>query len=151
MATATSAFVPIGTQFQLGDRHSAETFVAVSEVNSISGLGWTRSMIDTTTLDTTGGYRTYLPTFRDGDVVTLNMNFTGANWDRFRDLFESQDEEDDSIDCRIVLKAGAVTKYTWEFEAFVQKISLGDVTTEDKVNQIIELKITGAPVETSGA
>lgn len=151
MAGNTSAFVPIGTQFKLGDQHSAETFVAVSEVNSISGLGWTRNMIETTTLDTTGGYKTYLPTFRDGDVVTLNMNFTVSNWDKFRDLFESQEEEDDSIDCQIVLKAGAVTKYTWEFQAFVQKISLGDVTPDDKVNQIIELKITGAPVETSGA
>lgn len=147
----SNAFVPVGTQFQLGDQHSGETFTAVSEVNTISGLGWSRNMIETTTLDTTGGYRTYLPSFRDGDVLTLNMNFTVANWDKFHDLFESQDEEADSLDCRIVLKAGAVTKYTWEFEAFVQKISLGDVSTDDKVNQIIELKVTGAPVETSGA
>jgi hypothetical protein len=146
----SNAFVPIGTQFQIGDQHSAETFVAVSEVNSISGLGWTRNMIETTTLDTTGGYCTWLPTFRDGDVITLNMNFTVANWDRFRDLFESQDEEADSIDCRIVLKAGVTIKYTWEFTAFIQKVSLGDITVDDKVNQIIEVKITGAPVETSG-
>jgi hypothetical protein len=146
----SQAFVPIGTQFQLGDKHSAETFVAVAEVNSIAGLGWSRNMVETTTLDTTGGYRTYLPTFRDGDVLTLNMNFTVANWDKFKDIFDSQDDEEDSIDCRIVLKAGATIKYTWEFEAFVQKLILGDVTVDDKQSMTVELKVTGSPVESSG-
>jgi hypothetical protein len=107
-------------------------------------------MVETTSLDTTGGYRTYIPTFRDGEVITLDMNFTVANWDRFRDLFESQDEETDSIDCRIVLKAGNTTKYTWEFNAFVQSVAVGDVTPDGKVSMKIQLKITGSPVETSG-
>lgn len=146
----SQAFVPIGTQFKLGDKHSAETFVAVAEVNKISGFGWSRNMVETTSLDTTGGYRTYLPTFRDGDVITLDMNMTVANWDKFRDVFESQDEETDSLDCQIVLKAGATTKYTWEFEAFVQSIKLGDITFDDKQSMQVELKITGAPIETSG-
>lgn len=147
----SNAFVPIGSQLQIGDQHSAEVFTAVSEINRISGLGWTRNMVETTSLDTTGGYRTYLPTFRDGEVVTIDMNFTVANWDRFRDIFESQEEEADSHDFRIVLKAGAVTKYTWEFQAFIQSIRVGDITFDDKVSLTMELKITGAPVETSGA
>lgn len=146
----SSAFVPIGTQLKIGDQHSAETFTAVSEVNRISGLGWTRNMVETTSLDTTGGYRTFLPTFRDGEVITLDMNFTVANWDKFRDIFETQDEESESWDFQIVLKAGAVTKYTWEFQAFVQSVRVGDIGFDDKLSMVIELKITGAPVETSG-
>jgi hypothetical protein len=144
------AFVPIGTQFKLGDKHSSETFTAVAEINSISGFGWSRNMVETTSLDTTGGYRTYLPTFRDGEVLTLDMNWTVANWDKFRDEFESQDEEVDSIDCQIVMKAGATTKYTWEFTAFIQSIAIGDITPDDKVSMKVQLKITGAPEETSG-
>lgn len=146
----SQAFVPIGTLFQIGDRLSAETFVSVAEVNKISGVGWSRTMIDTTSLDTTGGYRTYLPTFRDGDVITVDMNFTPANWDRFRDIFESQAQAVDAIDFRLVLKAGTVTKYTWEFQAFVQNLKLGDIVTTDKMSLQIQLKITGAPSETSG-
>ena len=146
----SNAFVPIGSQLQIGDKHSGEVFTAIAEVNRISGLGWSRNMVETTSLDTTGGYRTYLPTFRDGEVVTIDMNFTVANWDQFRDLFETQVTETDSWDFRIVLKAGTVTKYTWEFQAFVQRIMLGDVTFDDKQSASVELKITGAPVETSG-
>lgn len=147
----SEAFVPIGSQFQIGDKHSGETFTAVAEVNRISGLGWSRNMVETTSLDSTGGYRTYLPTFRDGETVTVEMNFTVANWDKFRDLFESQEEESDSWDFRIVLKAGVTTKYTWEFQAFVQNIRLGDITPDDKQSVTVELKITGAPTETSGS
>lgn len=146
----SNAFVPLGTQLKIGDRHSAETFTAISEINRISGFGWTRNMIETTNLDTSGGYRTFLPTFRDGETVTLDMNMTVANWDKFRDLFESQDEESESWDFQLVLKAGATTKYTWEFQAFVQSLRLGDISFDDKMSMQIELKITGAPVETSG-
>ena len=78
------------------------------------------------------------------------MNWTVANWDKFRDEFESQDEEVDSIDGQIVMKAGATTKYTWEFTAFIQSIAIGDITPDDKVSMKVQLKITGAPEETSG-
>ncbi len=147
----SNAFVPIGSQLKIGDAHSGETFTAVSEVNRISGVGWSRDMVQTTSLDTTGGYRTWLPTFRDGDVITVDMNMTVANWDKFRDIFETQDEEIESWDFQVVLKAGAVTKYTWEFQAFVQSCRLGDITFDDKQSMTIELKITGAPTETSGS
>ncbi len=147
----SNAFLPLGTQFQIGDQHSGETFVAVAEVNSISGFGWSRDFKDTTSLDTLGGYSTMIPGLRKGEMMTLNLNWTVANWDRFRDLFESEEEENESMDYRIVLKAGAVTKYTWEFNAFLGGIKLGDITPDSKLDMIIQLQITGAPVETSGA
>lgn len=143
------AFVPIGTQLQIGDKHSAETFTAVAEVNQISGLGWSRNMVETTTLDTTGGYRTYLPTFRDGEVITVDMNFTATGWSSFKDLFDAEEEETDSMDYRLVLKAGATTKYTWEFNAFVQSIKLGNVDFNNKVSAQVMLKVTGAATETA--
>lgn len=147
----SEAFVPINSKFQIGDQHSGEVFTDVAEVQKISGLGWSRDMIETTSLDTAGGYRTYLPSFRKGEVVTLETNFTAANWDRFRDIFETQASETDSWDFRVVLRAGAVTKYTWEFQAFVQACKVGDISSDGKVSLTIELQVTGAPVETSGA
>jgi hypothetical protein len=146
----SNAFVPIGSQLKIGDQHSGETFTAISEVNRISGLGWTRDVVETTNLDTTGGYRTWLPTFRDGETITIDMNMTVANWDQFRDIFETQDEENESWDFQIVLKAGAVTKYTWEFQAFIIGLKLGDISFDDKQSMSVDLKITGAPTETSG-
>jgi len=146
----SNAFVPIGTQFLIGDKHSGETFTAVAEVNRISGLGWSRDLVETTSLDTTGGYRTWLPTLRDGDEITVDMNFTVVNWDKFRDIFESQEEESDSWDFRINIKAGAVSKYTWEFQAFIRNIAVGDISPDDKLSMSLTLKITGAPTETSG-
>jgi hypothetical protein len=78
------------------------------------------------------------------------MNMTVANWDQFRDIFETQDEENESWDFQIVLKAGAVTKYTWEFQAFIIGLKLGDISFDDKQSMSVDLKITGAPTETSG-
>lgn len=147
----SEAFLPIGSQLQIGDQHSAETFAAVAEVNSISGFGWSRDFADTTSLDTTGGYQTMLPKLRKGDMITVGLNWTVANWDRFRDLFESEDEETDAMDYRIVLKAGVTTKYTWEFNAFVASVKVGDITPDNKLDMQVTLQITGAPTETSGA
>jgi len=147
----TQAFLPIGSEFQIGDQHSAETFVKVAEVNRISGFGWSRDFADTTSLDTTGGYQTLLPKLRKGDQITIDLNFTVANWDRFRDIFETEDEEEDALDYRIVLKAGATTKYTWEFNAYIQGLKLGDVTPDEKQSMQVVVQITGPPVETSGA
>lgn len=147
----TQAFLPIGSEFQIGDQHSAETFTKVAEVNRISGLGWSRDFADTTSLDTTGGYQTLLPKLRKGDQITIDLNFTVANWDRFRDIFETEDEEEDALDYRIVLKAGATTKYTWEFNAYIQGLKLGDVTPDEKQSMQVVVQITGPPVETSGA
>lgn len=147
----TQAFLPIGSEFQIGDQHSAETFTKVAEVNRISGLGWSRDFADTTSLDTLDGYQTLLPKLRKGDQITVDLNFTVANWDRFRDIFETEDDEEDALDYRVVLKAGVTTKYTWEFNAFIQSIKLGDVTPDDKQAMTAVLQVTGAPVESSGA
>lgn len=142
------AFLPIGSEFQIGDQHSAETFTKVAELNRISGVGWSRDMKDVTTLDDT--YQKLLPGLRKGDVVTLDLNFTVANWDRFRDIFETEDDETDALDYRAVIKAGAVTKYTFEFNGFVQGIKLGDVQPDEKLSMQAMIQITGLPVETSG-
>ena len=143
------AFLPIGSEFQIGDQHSAETFTKVAELNRISGVGWSRDMKDVTTLDDT--YQKLLPGLRKGDVVTLDLNFTVANWDRFRDIFETEDDETDALDYRTVIKAGAITKYTFEFNGFVQGIKLGDVQPDEKLSMQAMVQITGLPVESSGA
>lgn len=145
-------FVPLGTLFQIGDQHSGEVFTTVSGVQKISGMGWSRDMKETTALDSSGGYRTYLPSFRKGEVVSLELGFTAAGWDKFRDIFETQAAETDSWDFRVVLKAGsATTKYTWEFQGFIQSIKLGDINKDDFVVLNVEIQITGAPVEYSAS
>ena len=147
----SNAFVPIGSQFQVGDQHSAETFTALAEVNRISGFGWTRSLVDVTSLDSVGGYKEWLPTFRDGEVITVDCNYTASNWDKINNIFETEDEYTDLLEYRIVLKAGATVKYTWEFLGIIQSIKLGDIDSNGKQSLQFQVKITGAPLEDSGA
>ena len=140
----SESFIPARSLFQIGDKHSGETFTSVSEVLRISGLGWARSMVSVVHLGTLSGYNSYLPTFRDGEVLTATMNFTAANWDRFRDLFYTQESDSDFWDFRVVLMANTVVKYTWEFQAFVQKIMLGTISPDDKQIVNMELKIVNS-------
>lgn len=47
----------------------------IANVTSISGPDQTAGQIDTTALDTAGGYRTFIGGFRDGGEMTLELNF----------------------------------------------------------------------------
>ena len=76
LATVSNAFSGVGTIFKNGDGSSNEGFAAIAEINSIDGPNKTKSTIDVTSLDSTGGYREFISSFRDAGQVVLNMNFT---------------------------------------------------------------------------
>jgi len=116
----------------------------IAEVNSITGPGMTRETIDTTALDTEGGYRTFIPSFKDAGELVLAMNFT-------RDVLEIMlaDFESDSLkQYEIIFPDDDNT--TINFTAFVTALGLA-VTTDDKVTQDVTIKISGAPSINSGS
>lgn len=132
---SSDAFSGVGTVFKRG----AE---AIAEVNSISGPNLTRNTIDCTSLDSTGGYREFIAGFRDGGEVTLNMNFTMASWQDFKDDFDL----DTSVAYSIVL--GNTEENTFGFDAFITSLGLA-VPMDDKVTSDVTLKIDGAIAITS--
>lgn len=127
----------VGTSLKRSaDDSSASTYTAISEVNSISGPNMSREMIDTTSLDTSGGYRTFIPSFRDGGEVTLACNFDRDNYITFLTDFQSS-----SITYwQIVFPDTGAT--TFEFAAYVS--ALGQSTpNDDKLTMDVTLKISG--------
>jgi predicted secreted protein len=132
----SDAIAGVGAQFKRGDGSSNESFTAIAEVNSISGPSKSRESIDVTSLDSTGGYREFIPSFRDAGEVTLEMNFTRDGYIDMNDDFE----DDSSHNYQIVFPDAGNT--TFEFTAYVTAIG-SEVTTDDKVTAPVTLKITG--------
>jgi predicted secreted protein len=126
---ASNAFSGVGTQFK---RNS----VAVAEVNSITGPGMTRATIDVTSLDSSGGYREFIPGFRDGGEISLNMNFSLDSYDDLKLDYESETVQSYSI----VL--GDTNATTFSFSGYVTSISLA-VPLDDKVTSDVTIKISG--------
>lgn len=125
----SNAISGVGTVFK---RNS----VASAEVNSITGPNKSRGTIDVTSLDSTGGYKEFIGSFRDGGTVSLNMNFTRATYDDFNDDFESEALQ--SYD--IVLPDTGNT--TFSFSGLVTDLGLA-IPMEDKVSADVSIKISG--------
>lgn len=138
----TDAIAGVGAQFKRGDGESNESFTAVAEVNSIDGPTMTKSFIDVTSLDSTGGYREFIGGFRDAGEVTLNMNFSRDGYDDMKDDFES----DSARNFQIVMPDTGET--TFEFAALVTSVPLA-ITPDDKITAAVTLKLSGQVTMTS--
>lgn len=133
----SNAFSGVGTQFKRASEESSGSgFVAVAEVNSISGPTMTREFIDVTSLDSTGGFREFITGFRDGGEVTLNMNFT---YTTYNTLLGDFNDDDDRM-YQIVLPDSGNT--TFQFWGRVTQMPV-DIPADDKVTADITVKITG--------
>lgn len=126
----------VGTSFKRGDGESDEDFTAISEIMTIGGPNKTRETIDVTNLDSSGGYREFIPSFRDGGEVTLNMNWTRDGYDLLNDDFETQS----SVNYQIVFPDTGAT--TFEFAAYVTGVEM-NTPTDAQITMDVTLKITG--------
>ncbi len=138
---ASSAIAGVGTVFL---RWSGAAWVALAEVNSISGPTMTRDFIDVTSLDSTSGYREFITGFRDAGTVSLTMNFTRTTYDLMKADFES----DEAVNYQIVLPDAGSTSF--EFSGLVTELPL-EIPTDDKVTANVTIKLTGAVVVNSGS
>ena len=138
----SNAISGVGTSFKRGDGTSNEGFVALAEVNTITGPGMSRETIDVTSLDSTGGYREYIGGFRDGGDVSLNMNYTVAGYSTMLADFQAAG----TTNYQIVFVDGT----TIEFAAFVSDLPLG-IPPDDKVTMDVTLKVTGQVTLTTGS
>jgi predicted secreted protein len=140
----SDAISGIGTSFKRWDSSSAvAAWVAIAEVNSISGPGKSREIIDVTSLDSTGGYREIIAALRDGGDVSLNMNFIRANYDLMNDDFESNTLQN----YQIALPDDDNTCI--EFEGLVMELPL-NITVEDKISMDVTIRVSGQPTVSSG-
>lgn len=115
-----------------------------AEVNNISGPSFTRETVDTTHLQTTSGYRTFIASFRDPGTITFTANFNRDDFDTLKDDFES----DALVNYEIVLPDTENTSL--EFEGLVTEMPL-DIPPDDKVTISVTIKISGEVTVNSGS
>ena len=132
----SAAFSGVGTKFKRAVDSSATSYADIAEVNSITGPNLSRATIDVTSLDSTGGYREFIPGFRDGGEISLDMNFTPDGYNDLKDDFEAEV----TWDYEIVMGNAAAT--TLQFAGFVTALGVA-IPMDDKVTASVTIKISG--------
>jgi len=134
-----NAVAGLGTIFYRWDASAssgAGAWTAMGDINSLSGPSPTKDTIETTTLDTTGGYKTFIGSLKDPGTVSLSMNFVRATYEQMKDDFESSS----TFNYKIALPDAANTII--EFTALVTEIPM-DIPIDDKITVSVTLKISG--------
>lgn len=122
---------------------SSGAWEKLAQVKSITGPGMSRETLDTTTLDTTGGYRTFIAGLRDAGEISFAMNWYRDGYDLMKADFESDVE----ANYEIVLPDDEKT--TLEFAGLVTAIPM--TIPEGVVEANVTIKISGEVTIESGS
>ena len=133
----------VGTIFRRWDTTTG-AWVNLGNITNIDGPNKSKSSIDTTALDTAGGYRTKIGGFRDPGQVVLTLNFTREAYDILNDDFELDINQNYEI-------VWADTDTTSEeFEGFVSAVGR-TTTVDDVVTFNVTIDISGQTQTESGS
>lgn len=121
---------------------STLVYEVLGNIKSISGPSSTRETVDTTTFDSTAGYREFIPSLRDAGDLAFTMNFVQATYTLMKADFES----DTIRSYRIVLPDANNT--TFEFDGYITDLPV-EVPLDDVISSDISIKISGQVTETS--
>ena len=124
-----------GTLF---NRWDGSAWVNIGDINSIGGPSSSRETIDVTTLGSTGGYREFIGSLRDGGDLSLSMNFESATYAIMKTDFES----DTVQDYQIVLPDSVNTSI--ELSGLVKDLPI-DIPLDDKITCDVSIKVSGQP------
>jgi len=143
----TNATAGVGTEFQLGDGGSPESFTKVAEVLSISGPELSGELIDVSSLDTTGGYKEFISGMRDGGSVSIEFNWvsSNANQQSLRDRI-SDINNANSFNYRIVWSNSPATQV--DFVGVVESFSM-NTEANSAITGSISIKVSGQPTWTN--
>lgn len=114
---------------------------AIAELTSIDGISVSADTIETTTLDTVGGYRTFLNGLKDAGEVSISGHFVYASHNSMMADFESGATNSYTIE----FPDKATTSGTkWTFSAIVTAFSTS-ADLEDLIGFEATLKVSGKP------
>lgn len=125
----------------MGTTIKKSTGTAIAGLTSIDGLSLSADTVDTTTLDTVGGYRTFINGFKDAGEVSISGYYDYTSHNAILTDFE----------------AGTTSSYvitfpngnTWTFSAVVVGFTTG-ADLEDLVSFEATFKVSGKPTLASG-
>jgi predicted secreted protein len=103
-----------------------------------------RETIDTTALDTAGGYRTFISGFRNPGTMTLEVLFTRETYDKLRADFDS----DVAQNYELLIPDAENTSI--DFEGLVTELPL-DIPPDDAIVMNVTIQISGEAASGSGS
>lgn len=128
----------LGTVLKIGKTASA---VKVGGLTEIGGIELSADTLDTTTLDSNGGYREFIGGFKDAGEVSVSgyLEIAEANGQKkMYDAFESGTVED------FVIEFPEAVKAKWEFNGVVTGFSTS-ASLEDLISFEATIKVSGKP------
>lgn len=119
---------------------------AIAYLTSIDGLSLKANTIDTTSLDTALGYKTFIQGFKEVDDVSLSGSYSSFDHDVFITDFNAGTSASYTI--QFPPAGGAATGAKWAFTGIVtgfkHKAAVDNVVSFD-----VSIKVVGAPTFTS--
>lgn len=133
MAVGTSS----GTKLKIG----TDTPKTVGHLTSISGISASAETIDVTALDSEGGYREFLASFKDGGEVSVSgfFDFEDEGQTALMDAFNG--ETKDSYAIEFPASVGA----KWTFDGVVSAVETS-AEVGNAVAFTATIKVSGKPV-----
>lgn len=131
----------LGTVLKIGATASA---IKVGGLTEIGGIELSADTLDTTTLDSDGGYREFIGGFKDAGEVSLSgyLDIAEANGQKkMYDAFESGDAQE------FVIEFPASVKAKWGFKGVVTGFSTS-ASLEDLITFEATIKVSGKPTLT---
>jgi predicted secreted protein len=135
MAGATRA---LGTKLKKGEQ-------TIGGLTSIGGIEITADTMDVTTLDSDGGYREFIGSFKDGGEVAIEGFFepdTTSGQVALQDSLDAGTPED----YKITFPTTPVAE--WSFKGVVTGFKVGDVDVDGTIGFGATIKVSGKPVLT---
>lgn len=121
------------------------TLTAWQDIGEITGITntKTRETIDVTTLNSTGGYKEFIGSFRDGGEFQLKMLFKRSTYDLMNDDYEDEDLQN----YELVLPDSEST--TFEFTGLVTNVGM-DIQVGSAISSDCTIKVSGQILTNSG-
>lgn len=120
----------------------------IGNVTNITGPSMSKDTIDTTALDTTGGYRTFITGFKNAGTLTFTLMFEKEEYSTLKAAFDS----DVAKSIEVILPDGttAETGSKVSFSGFVTEIPL-TIPPDDKITCDVTIQISGPVTFTPAA
>jgi predicted secreted protein len=121
---------------------------AIAFLTKIEGLSIKANTIDTTALDTTGGYKTFINGFKEVDDVSISGFFDYSSHDQL--LTDLQAGTKTNYTIQFPPAPGGTTGASWTFDAIVTTFKTG-AAVDATISFDASLKVSGAPTLIAGS
>lgn len=129
----------VGTKLKIGLNF-------IGDLSSIGSPSITQEELDVTTLDSEGGYREFIPGFKDPGEVPISGYFVISDLGQADLLAALESEELQDFEIIYPARLGA----SWSFQGFVSNLNI-TAETEDAITFEATLRVSGKPKLNRGA